>query len=312
MEIDRVSPEVFDAQFPKAISFNRAAFNVMNRDKCEDLHCLLFHDTKTRLGLVAGQRENCLLMPFSAPFGGFVTNDSGIRIEYIEEAVLQLETYAVQSGLDRLEMELPPLFYDTAFLTKVMHVLHHHAWHTHHISLNYFVDLESAAASNHSGMTYSARKHLKTTSNYSFQLRKSTTREDLSLAYDIISENRLGKGYDLSLTKEDVLKTSTLIPMDSFLVQLNGQYVASAIVYLVTPDIPLVVYWGDRPGYESFRTMNFLTHGVIESYRNDGYKKLDTGTAMIDDKPNYGLCAFKESIGCSIMPRCRFVKENLL
>jgi len=105
------------------------------------------------------------------------------------------------------------------------------------------------------------------------------------------------------------MATSEVVHMDSFLLELEGQYVASAIVYQVTPAIPQVVYWGDIPGFEPFRTMNFLTKAVIDTYRNEGFKMLDTGTAMIESSPNHGLCAFKESIGCDILPRCRFVKE---
>lgn len=309
MEITPVSPQTFDTHFSNATCFNRATFNLLNSDLCDGVHCLLFGDSKTRMGLVAGRRENNLLAPFSAPYGGFVTTDSKIPVAYVEEAVSLLEKYAVQTGINRIEMVLPPLFYDPAFLTKVMHVLHRQNWSMLDLDLNFYVDLASTSASNHYGMTYSARKHLKTASIHNFRLIKGTTKKDLSLAYDIIAKNRSGKGYILSMTKERLINTAEIVDMDCFLLQLDGQYVASAIVYQVTPTIPLVVYWGDLPGYETFRTMNYLTHGVIDSYRKRGFRILDTGTAMLGGSPNHGLCAFKESIGCAISPRCRFVKE---
>jgi len=307
MEITRVSPQAFDIHFPNASCFNRAAFNLLNKDLCNELHFLLFGDSKIRLGLIAGQRGSSLMAPFSAPFGGFTTTDSKIRIAYIEEAVSLLETYATQAGINRIEMILPPLFYDPAFLTKVMQVLHSQGWSMKNLDLNFYVDLASTTETN--SITYSAKKHLKTASTHPFRLLNSTTIEDLSLAYDIIAENRSSKGYSLSMSKDQLNKTSEIVDIDCFLLELEGQYVASAIVYHVTQNIPLVVYWGDLPGFETFRTMNYLTQGVIDYYRNQGFRLLDTGTAMLDGKPNHGLCAFKESIGCDILPRCRFVKE---
>lgn len=310
MEITRVSPQAFDSHFPSATCFNRAAFNVLNSDLCDDLHFLLFGDSKIRLGLIAGQRGNSLMAPFSAPYGGFSTTDSKIRIAYIEEAVNLLETYATQAGINRIEMILPPLFYDTAFLTKVMHVLHGQDWSMQDLDLNFYVDLVSTTEANHFGMTYSARKHLKKALTHPFRLVKDTSKENLMLAYDIIAKNRIAKGYTLSLSKDRLMATSEVVHMDSFLLELKGQYVASAIVYQITPAIPQVIYWGDLPGFEPFRTMNFLTNAVIDTYRNEGFRVLDTGTAMVESSPNHGLCAFKESIGCTILPRCRFVKER--
>ncbi len=309
MEINRVSPQTFDAHFSNAPCFSRAAFNGLNAGLCDELYFLLFGDSKIRMGLVAGQRGNNLMAPFSAPYGGFVTTDSKIQIAYIEEAVDLLEAYAIQNGIKRIELIQPPLFYDTAFLTKVMHVLHGHSWLIQDIDLNYYVDLQNTMEANHFGMTYSAQKNLKTASKHPFNLIKSNSMESLETGYDIIAANRSAKGYALSLTKEQLVATTGVVSMDSFLLELEGQYVASAIVYQVTPDIPLVVYWGDLPGYESFRTMNYLTQGIIDYYRKEGYKILDTGTAMLGSKPNPGLCTFKESIGCTILPRCQYVKQ---
>jgi hypothetical protein len=309
MEITRVSPQAFDAHFTDAPCFSRGAFNGLNTDLCDDLHCLLFRDSKIRLGLIVGRREDTLYSPFSAPFGSFVTTDSKIQVAYIEEAVGLLEAYAMQNGIKRVEMVLPPLFYDTAFLTKLTQVLHRQSWNMQDIDLNFYVDLQNTTEANRFGMTYSAQKNLKTALKHPFNLIKSQSMENLSLAYEIIAANRSAKEYALSLSKKRLLATAAVVSMDNFLLELEGQYVASAIVYQVTPAIPLVVYWGDLPGYESFRTMNYLTQGVIDSYRKEGFNILDTGTAMLGNKPNPGLCTFKESIGCTILPRCTFVKH---
>ena len=67
-----------------------------------------------------------------------------------------------------------------------------------------------------------------------------------------------------------------------------------------------MIYWGDLPEYASNRTMNFLSFKVFEYYYLKGYGMIDVGTAMLDKKPNHGLCDFKESIGCDIQPKSTF------
>lgn len=309
MEIIRLSPQLFDSHFPDAHCFSRSEFTELNADTCDEVHYLAFKETKMRLGLIAGQQDSTLYSPFSAPFGGLITNDSTIKVEYVEKAVGLLETYAVQYGMKQIVLVLPPLFYDMPFYTKLSHVLNGRAWQLLADDLNFFVDLQYTTQANHFGMTYSARKNLKTALKHPFMLEKGQSKEHLAQAYHIIAANRSSKGYTLSVPEKRFMETTAAVIMDAFLLRLEEQYVASAIVYHVTPGIPLVVYWGDLPGFESFRTMNFLTHGVIDSYRNAGYAFLDTGTAMLGDKPNPGLCVFKESIGCSILPRYTFVKQ---
>jgi lipid II:glycine glycyltransferase (peptidoglycan interpeptide bridge formation enzyme) len=131
----------------------------------------------------------------------------------------------------------------------------------------------------------------------------------LEIAYDIVASNRSEKGYPLSMGRDEMIKTAQLVPIDSFIVRYEEKPVAAAIVYRVTPRIPLVVYWGDLSEYASYRTMNYLAYQVFTHYAELGVDRLDVGTSMIDNRPNYGLCEFKESIGCSIVPRLCFSKE---
>ena len=72
MELSRVSAKEYKNSFEVVFHvFNTVEFSELNSDKCESLHYLLFKDKKVRLGIVLGERENMLLSPFSAPFGGF-------------------------------------------------------------------------------------------------------------------------------------------------------------------------------------------------------------------------------------------------
>jgi hypothetical protein len=75
--------------------------------------------------------------------------------------------------------------------------------------------------------------------------------------------------------------------------------VAAAIVYRVSPQICQLIYWGDAPGFESSRPMNMLALKMFELFKAMGVDYLDIGPSSEDGIPNAGLCAFKESVGCT-------------
>lgn len=312
MEITAVSPQEYDKQINRTLCFNSGAFNALNEAKCEALHCLLFHDGKVRLGLIAGEQAGCLNSPFSAPFGGFSTLDPFLQLPYIESAVQALEGYAAGKGLSSLRLLLPPLFYDHAFLTKVTHVLHRCGWGVERVDLNFYYALARAETEGPlPRMTYSARRNIRLAGEQPFSLVKGKSQADIMQAFALIKANRAVKGYTLSLDENTLLATSAVLAMESFLLYLDHTPVAAALVYMASPTVPQVVYWGDLPGFAAYKPMNLLTYQLYTHYKEAGYAYLDTGTAMLGDAPNYGLVEFKESIGCVISPRLSFVKQGL-
>ena len=52
--------------------------------------------------------------------------------------------------------------------------------------------------------------------------------------------------------------------------------------------------------------MNYLAYRIFEHYYKEGIKILDIGPSTEHGIPNYGLCNFKESIGCSVSSRFIF------
>jgi len=118
------------------------------------------------------------------------------------------------------------------------------------------------------------------------------------------------KGYTLSLTFEEIESTIKIIPADFFVCShLEFGNIASAIVFRIAKNIAQVIYWGDIPEYSHIKTMNFLSFKLFEFYKLANIEFVDVGTAMLDSVPNYGLCDFKESIGCNMDMKYSFFKE---
>jgi lipid II:glycine glycyltransferase (peptidoglycan interpeptide bridge formation enzyme) len=107
---------------------------------------------------------------------------------------------------------------------------------------------------------------------------------------------------------EQIIETIKVIPADFFIVSNKKQDIASALVFHVSKDIVQVVYWGDLPGFSEFKSINFLSFRIFEHYKKIGKKFIDIGISTEEGIPNYGLCEFKESIGCTIFPKYKFTK----
>lgn len=311
MDVLEVSPREYDLTFKKALCFNKADFNLLNANNCDELFFLFFRDTKIRMGIAGGVTNGHFKSPFSAPFGGFSVLDQKLNIKHIEESVEALESFCRNKNFKSIEITLPPLFYSTSIFTKITHVLYQKNWRLDQFDLNYFFNFSGTANAEDLKlkMSDSARNKLSNSQKYEFQFVSGKSSEMLMEAFEIIRINREAKGYPLKMSLNQMLKTSEVIPATSFLVKYNDSSIASAIVYKVNARIPLVVYWGDLSEYSNMRTMNFLTYKIFEHYFNKGCSILDVGTAMIDNIPNYGLCEFKESLGCSILPRTCFIKS---
>jgi len=310
MEITEVDWKEYNSIFSKPYHvFNSAAFNHINERKCEEVKFLVFKDTKYRVGFVAGVRNNQLISPFSAPFGGFTFLKEDIQIRQIEEAITLLEEYAKSNGLNAIKIFLPPLIYNESFLAKCINVLYRSSFQTKDLDLDFYMNLD-LVDDYLNNIWYNAKKNTKISLAQGFEFIQGSNDETfVSEVYEVIKENRAFKGKPLNMSLEDILATSNVIPTDFFLVKQNNINVASAIVYHATDDIMYVPFWGDQPGHTLSKPMNFTAYQVFKHYQELGKKYVHIGISTESSVPNYGLCEFKESIGCTITPKFTFFKE---
>lgn len=299
MQIKNLTPDEFASTFQAAHVFNTVAFAQLNSDKVECVHYLSFDDPKTCFGIVLGESNGVLRSPFSAPFGGFLEKGTH-GLERMEKAVDALADYAKERSL-RLQITLQPMVYDETRLSMWVNVMMR-KMQLHHTDLNYHFDI-SRMPNYSSVINRSARKLLNQALRQNFCLRKldSGNRDDVARAYNVISCNRKERGFPLRMTFEQVWQTvSQVITADFFVLEHEGCDVAAAQIFHVADGIAQVVYWGDIRQYAKSRPMNYLAYSLFGHYAGNGLRILDIGPSTEDGIPNYGLCEFKESIGCSV------------
>lgn len=310
MYIEEVSFKEYQNIIKPYHVFANSEFSYINRHKCDSVFYLLFKNTKYRVGIIGGVKNGCFYSPFSAPYEGFSFIKNDVKISFIEDSLMELERWLQKKNITKIQITIPPLFYENKFIAKQLNVLFRYGYKTQSNDLNYYFDTSEFDDKYISKIWFTARNHLKnaTKNNLSFFHCKNDL--DKKEAYEVIKHNRKCKGFPLRMEFNDIAITDSVIKKDFFLLKTeNNINIASAIIfYAKESEIAQVVYWGDNPEYSRLRPMNFLSYKLFEFYKTKNIKYIDIGTSSENSLPNYGLCEFKESIGCYIIPKYTFMK----
>ena len=287
--------------------YNAACFHEINKKKVTQLYYLLFKTKKYKFYVIAGVVDNIMKFPYSAPFG-ILESMSGVDIEEIENALELLEKFAKNQGTQKIMFRLPPMFYDEKYISKFQNCLIRTGYKIDSWDLNYYLVINNMQSLSEN-MKSSARNKLRIAQKHNFELQYCQSLEQKKEAYDVIKVNRKLKGYPLRMSWEQVRETIENVRHDFFVLYLEGKLVASAIIFEINSDIYQVIYWGDTGEYTEYKPMNYLAYVLYEYYMKKGIKILDIGPSTEDGIPNYGLCKFKESIGCEVCNKITFLKD---
>lgn len=299
MKIEEISDNEYLSLFdPYCHPYNSVQYNSLYKHKCEKIIYLLFHENRTKLGLIAGVKEGALSSPFSAPFGGFTSNKDQTKLNELNEAVQLLENYSKQNLVNSIKFILPTSIYDENFLSKTHYSLTLNGY-TPLTDINYHFQTSYFTGYKEERIVKKVRQNLNKAIDFGLIFNQVFSDSEKSIAYDIIKSNKDSKGRPTCLSFDDIIEVSNIIPIDFFLVFTKDHPIASAIVYRVSKNIVHVIYWGDLSESNLYRPMNFLSYKIFEFYSNQGIEIIDLATASLEGIPNFGLCNFKENIGCT-------------
>ena len=277
----------------------RTDFNLLNSEKVDAVRFFAFvsdaQDSGCRIGFVVGEKGDEWDSPYSAPFGGFACA-KGVATDEIDEAIMALPAF-VSASRKKLHVTLPPAFYNQNFLTKCVSSMIRAGFALRYVDINHSMNLMDPKPYE-KRLWNMAKRNLKQAMACSYDLRDEKTPEGMAACYEVIRKNREYRGYPLKMSLEALKKTSTIVPVHFYSLNLDGKPVAASIVYRVAPKIIQIIYWGDAPGFEEYRPMNLLAFKMYELFHALGMEYVDIGISTEYGKPNVGLCAFKESVGC--------------
>ena len=284
------------------VFFNQVAFTELNKDKVDEVHYLIIYQgNSARFGLILGQKGTVAKCPFSAPYSYPVEVRPGENVASFDEAVEALEAYCRQNGISEITFIFPPLFYDEHILSAWVSAFYRNRYEVINLDLSYALDLDELNLDPDAycaRLSHKGRKGFRKAMRREFTVQRCDTPELLREAYDLIRINHEAKGFPVRMTFDQLCATLALVENDAFIVKCGDTSVLAEFLYVVNSTTVQGIYCGVHPDYTELNSMNFLTYYTIRYYGNKGYRILDKATATENSIPNYGLCDFKDSVGC--------------
>lgn len=248
------------------------------------------------IGLVGGIKENMLIAPFSAPFGGFHYKNEAIFYERIFDFLFNLKQYISDQKLDGLRITLSPKVYNPSINAKLVNAFIRLGYNMHTPDIVSFVDLR------HFDGVWSkkeVRQNCNRAIRYGLSFSLVTDDESINEVYNIISINRKCQKRHIFMSLQEILKVNELIPVDFFLVRnAIGEGIAAGVFYRGHEKIVQGVFIGDIVTASKLAPIDFMFLKLFNHYKKMGFEFIDLGKSSSDGDPNVGLIRFKEIHNC--------------
>lgn len=275
--------------------FLKREFYVVTKNKVEAVKFLINEEPKPSIGLILGLKDNQLLSPYSAPFGGFHFNNSNIYIDKIEEFAKNLRAYFTSNNFDFFKCTFPPSIYGTSFNHKMINAMTRLGFKLETPELTSHVDLDDF---NNRFKQKNSREYYNQAVRNKLIFKQIFNIEGHGTVVDLIKENRERSGRKLHMGLADFKKIESFWEVNYFGVfDSENEIVAAAIFYLF-PEYRLVytTIWGDSLKGRSLRGMDFLSFEMLSYFKKNNFRYIDLGISTEEDSvPNVGLLRFKET-----------------
>ena len=312
--VKRVSANEYEAIVPDRRGFfNEPRFTKLNEHKADDVHYLILtRENSARYGLIAGRIGKEMRIPFSAPYSYPVAIINESKQETIDAALTVFEEYCKGENAESIRFIFPPLFYDEHLLSGWVNSFYRNSYAVENVDINYALNLEKLNVDEEAYeqlITQKGRKGLRKAERSGLEIVKCETEEDYKEAYQTIQIGHESKGFPVKLSYEQLMETLKLVEHDAFIVKQGNKNIVAEVLYRINDRIVQGIYTGTHPDYMDCNGMNLLTWYTIRYYGKMGYKILDKAISTEDSVPNYGLCNFKESVGCERSLKYTFRKK---
>lgn len=245
--------------------------------------------------------------PTRGTYAGYWTNPT-VAIEELLAFHLAVESRLTELGARSIEILPAPEAYDVPGFAIQLYVLQSSGYQIGQCDLNYTASTEGAPPSER--MNYGNRKRLKKCEREGL-IASLLPIGALEAVHSAIAANRQAKGYELSMTLDQLKEMATAFPDDMLLfgIPADQELAAAALCLKVRQDVLYVFYWGDRPGYATQSPVVALAATIADYCQANGIGLLDAGTSTVGAEFNSGLIQFKRGLGFKESLKLRLSKK---
>lgn len=249
------------------------------------------HIIETESGLLPVGRAGAqtLKSPGRATFGGFWTELSG-GFSYAEKSISQLIAYSNKSNQIRISFP-PSYFHPEIFEDQVSFF---RATCDSYISeSNFHIEVNQR-----SDVSTGNRKKQRQFSERGGSVSQ-IPQADWRLIYNLLVENRLRRGVELSMPWSVFVRGLAELPdfFTAWGATLGMEYVGGALTVKISEDTLYVLFWGDTLLGRELSVAASICEKLVEFCRSKNYKVLDLGISSVDGLLDKSLARFKVNLG---------------
>ena len=276
--------------------FVSEGFINLTKHKVDRIVRLVNSDKDVCIGLVAGIKDNSLLAPFSAPFGGFHYKYEAIFYNQIYDFILGLKRYITDENIETIKITLSPNVYNPCINAKLVNAFVRLGFTMNTPDIISYMDLRHFDGEwCKSEVRQNCNRAIRNGLTFSHVIDEASIKD----AFDIISGNRTGQKRHIYMSLNDLLEVNSVIPVDFFLVRnMRGDNIGSGVFYRGHKKIVQGIFVGDLLSSRNLGAMDFLFLNVFNYYKENGFDFIDLGKSSSDGEPNVGLIRFKEIHNC--------------
>jgi hypothetical protein len=245
--------------------------------------------------------------PYRAPFGSFEFSEK-IGPSEVYGFIESVEDALRKRGVTEIHVTNPPRAY---------HVGRYSLLETFLLNQKYRVTKAEVSAvipvrerSFHGIIRHSERLRIRQSENAGLKLEQLPS-EDAAAVHRFISACHAEKGYKISITENDFLRTVAEFPERFLLFAIfhRGEMCAAAVSILVNSDVVYNFLVNHNSEFNNLSPAVLLMEGIYEHCRQHDIGLLDLGTSALGGQPNFSLLDFKLRLGAIPVSKMSFYKN---
>ncbi|WP_420577558.1 GNAT family N-acetyltransferase [Ekhidna sp.] len=227
-----------------------------------------------------------------SPFGSIFCLNSYVKGEYFMDKTV---SHLKEKGIRKIVITHPSAIY-RSFLDETE--LIKYGFKPSFSDINQHVILNNEWESSIHKMQ---KRKLESLQNEGFEFRKMAN-DELETAHKFMTVCRQAQGLQINISWEHLKTLNEQLPgkYECFGVFREGKISALCIAVNVSDEVAYYYLPGTSPMFRNQSPMVMLIAGMVNYYRENGFKYLDLGVSSIEGKPQETLKMFKERMGAVI------------
>jgi hypothetical protein len=258
--------------------------------------------------VVEREGKKILVSHPGASYGSFVYK-SDLNFKEAHSMVDTLLGYADELKVDRIQITLPPIIYQTKYSNYIDFALVRNGFTYLKRDVSSIVQLDFKKDELLSTYRAEARTAVKKSIKQGIEIAECERFEEY---YEILKKNlKLRHNVSPAHSLDELIKLKKMFPSKIRLwgAFLKDKLIAGVCNFSANSKVVLAFYISHDEDYQEYRAVNLLFYEIMNRYKEEGFRFLDFGIFTVNMEPNWGLGRFKENFGARGIFRDTLIKD---